>query len=522
MKIKLVNAFFVIIVLFLLICIYNNFKSIRSIQNYTYSEYVEVSGNVYVYNNNSYKKIGEFNKVSLQLETYDKSGYYKIKDTDLYINYKNIKTIDKIKIKQLNYLPFNEVITTNKKFDLYKDNKKIGNFNTKMEFNYYMHDDKFYYINYLNDIYQILKTDIDLTTAVNNNEYTNYIPVLNVQNISTDNCYNLCIRQNRLEEIINYITDNNYKTISLDEYYKWLNNNIVEPKNTIVILSNDEINTNLIINKKDDKFTLNNKASQITDDKTNISSYQINNNTNISNLKDIIDGKEIINKNIDDTAYADDITVLNYHFFYDKTKGEQVACHENICEEITNFRQHLEYLNNNGFKTLTMEEFRAWIYGEIELPKKSVLITVDDGAFGTDTHLPELLNEYQINATLFLITAWWPKEKYISPYLEIESHGYDIHTSGACGKGKIICLSKEDAIKDLNISIEKLSSNLAFCYPFYAHNDLTKEEVKEAGFKLAFIGGFRSASRLNDKFEIPRYPIYDNTTFENFVNMVNS
>ena len=55
-----------------------------------------------------------------------------------------------------------------------------------------------------------------------------------------------------------------------------------------------------------------------------------------------------------------------------------------------------------------MEEFRKWMYGEIEIPSKSILITVDDGAMGTGKHngnkLNPLLEEYHMNATLFLIT----------------------------------------------------------------------------------------------------------------------
>ena len=54
-----------------------------------------------------------------------------------------------------------------------------------------------------------------------------------------------------------------------------------------------------------------------------------------------------------------------------------------------------------------MREYVDWIYGRIELPKKSVLLTIDDGAMGTGKHngnkLNPLLEKYQINATLFLI-----------------------------------------------------------------------------------------------------------------------
>ena len=71
------------------------------------------------------------------------------------------------------------------------------------------------------------------------------------------------------------------------------------------------------------------------------------------------------------------VAVLNYHFFYDP--NEEV-CGDGNCEDVNEFRRQLDYLRDNNFKTLTMEEFRNWMYGVIEIPEKSVLITVDDGA----------------------------------------------------------------------------------------------------------------------------------------------
>ncbi len=220
------------------------------------------------------------------------------------------------------------------------------------------------------------------------------------------------------------------------------------------------------------------------------------------------------------------IAVLNYHFFYDPDQGE--ACNENICEKVSDFRSHLDYLKNNGFKTLTMEEFRKWMYGEEELPEKSVLITIDDGAMGTGKHngnkLIPILEEYKMHATLFLITGWWDINNYRSSYLDIESHTNDMHTGGYCNianGARIVCSDYDFVLNDLRQSMAITNSNKAFCFPFYVYNDTSIKAVKEVGFKLAFIGGSRKASRADDKWHIPRYPIHKNTTLEQFIKMVN-
>lgn len=217
------------------------------------------------------------------------------------------------------------------------------------------------------------------------------------------------------------------------------------------------------------------------------------------------------------------VAVLNYHFFYDPAIGE--SCNESICEDVKDFRAQLDYLKANNYKTLTMEEFRAWMYGEINIPEKSVLITVDDGAMGTGKHngnkLIPILEEYQMHATLFLITGWWDISNYQSEYLDVESHSYDMHTAGVCNKGpKMLCLSKEKVIEDLNNSISITNSKKAFCFPFYAYNSSTIQSVKDVGFKLAFVGGYRKANRLDDKYKIPRFPIQKNTSLNEFIRIV--
>ena len=236
--------------------------------------------------------------------------------------------------------------------------------------------------------------------------------------------------------------------------------------------------------------------------------------------------KVIYRKKINITKYPQ-IAVLNYHFFYDSELGER--CNESICTDVKDFKEQLEYLKENNFKTLTMEEFRSWMYGEIDIPEKSVLITIDDGGNGVGkdngNKVIPLLEEYKMHATLFLVSAWWSPSNYESDYLDIESHTYDMHLEKVCSGvtrgAKMLCSSYGDVINDLKTSISIIGSNTAFCYPFYAYNDSVIKAVKEVGFKLAFVGGNRKVNRFNDKYRIPRYVVYKYTTIDEFKKMVN-
>ena len=220
------------------------------------------------------------------------------------------------------------------------------------------------------------------------------------------------------------------------------------------------------------------------------------------------------------------VAVLNYHFFYDPSIGE--VCNEGICEDVKDFRAQLDYLKQNNYKTLTMKEFRDWMYGVTEIPEKSVLITIDDGAMGTGKHngnkLIPILEEYQMHATLFLITSWWDIENYRSPYLDIESHSNDMHNESWCQGvyrgARMLCQSDEQIRADLQKSIDVIGSKLAYCFPFYAYDNRTVNLVKSLGFDLAFIGGNAKATRSSDKWRIPRYPIMASTSLQSFINIV--
>ena len=230
-------------------------------------------------------------------------------------------------------------------------------------------------------------------------------------------------------------------------------------------------------------------------------------------------------KEVKVTNNATSIAVLNYHFFYD---GKTEACNESICLDISNFRKQLDYLRDNGYKTLTMKEFNDWMDKKITLPKKSVLLTIDDGAMGTSfingNKLIPILEEYKMHATLFLITAWWDVNNYKSEYLEVYSHGNNLHDSYYCNNNgcgyKGLKLSKEELVKDLNKSVNELGTNLAFCYPFYQKNNTMVEALKETGFKIAFVGGNRKAKQSDYKYAVPRYVIYKGTSLNGFINMI--
>jgi len=525
----------------------NEKEAVNNIKSH-YSNTVEVikNSNIYINDNGKYKKYGSVSKnVIFDLEELDitssKQKYFKVKNEDYYLYYSNVKKTEK-KDNQIviddKLLILNKNIKTNNVTELIQDNKNLV-INKTLEFQILYMDDIYYFVKYNDEIWKIEKNEnIEIYDSHNREDIeSNYISIILYD---TNN-------QDKINEQLKYLKESGYYTITLDEYKNWLKGYISLKEKAILLTlddNNDDINKivndngfNIVITKDSSlKFNNNNKSTTKESNIESLNRYVINNLVDFESFKKMVNGEEVVikkpEKNItksppSESAIATKIAVLNYHFFYDSSLGE--SCGQGICLDVKKFREQLEYLKNNNYKTLTMEEFRAWMYGEIELPARSVLLTIDDGAMGTGRHngnkLIPLLEEYNMHATLFLITGWWDKSNYISPNLDIESHTNDMHTEGLCDNqsrgAQLLCSSKEQVMQDLKTSIDILDSNTAFCFPFYAYNNESIESIKEVGFKLAFVGGNTKATRNSNKYKIPRYPIYNSTTLNQFINYIN-
>lgn len=235
---------------------------------------------------------------------------------------------------------------------------------------------------------------------------------------------------------------------------------------------------------------------------------------------------EVIDNFNTDKKNTSGVGVLNYHFFYDDSKKEeQKDCNQVICTSKTQFKQHLDYIKENNFFTPTMKELEMYIDNKIQLPK-SVVITIDDG-WRVELGI-QMLNEYKLNGTLFLITSYYDEKKYKSEYIELHSHTHDLHEGGQCPGGQgggIKCLPKQQILSDLKKSREELNGSNVLCYPFYEYNSYSIDIVKEAGFTMAFAGEKRNSDNLvkvgSDKYRLPRFVVVDYTTMRGLINYLN-
>ena len=203
-----------------------------------------------------------------------------------------------------------------------------------------------------------------------------------------------------------------------------------------------------------------------------------------------------------------------YHFFYDKT-AEKIDTDNNFIE-ISKFEQHLKYLKENDYFFPTFEELAQFINGEIELPKKSVILTVDDGNVTFFALAAPLIEKYEIPVTSFAITGQCDL-MYESDYITFESHTHDMHKAGQNGKGLLVNVSYEKAYQDIEQSINILNSKEAFCYPFCHYNNTAKQVLKDIGYKVAFTTQYGRVKTGMNPYELPRIRILRDDSISSFI-----
>lgn len=297
----------------------------------------------------------------------------------------------------------------------------------------------------------------------------------------------------------NYIKDDDYKNyIPFDE-------NVTTDKITNLYSENDEL-----------AFSLNvgvDRPLIIKDEKKYYIEYA-------GNLYYVKSDEAVLKKTRTNTeALASNIATLAYHFFYDASKGND--CNQIICLSNTKFDEQMKYLKDNNYYTATMKAFELWIDKKIRLPQHTVVLTIDDG-YRQEAGI-EVLEKYDLHATLFLVTSWNKPDKYKTNVYEYHSHSHDMHNTGDCPNGQgggIQCLPKATIINDLKTSQNILNGTSVFCYPFYEYNEYSISVLKEAGYTMAF-GGLRVKTHQGyNKYKLPRYTILDSDTLADFISYI--
>ena len=220
----------------------------------------------------------------------------------------------------------------------------------------------------------------------------------------------------------------------------------------------------------------------------------------------------------------DGIAVLMYHYFYDDENGETGKDGNYLA--LSMFKQQLNYFRDNNYYYPTMKELSKYLDGELELPSKSVIITMDDGAESNYRLAFPLAIEYKIPMTMFVVTSWTDMSGQLQQdmkntgYMYFNSHTHNMHGGGCSGMGHgalIQCIDYNQGVQDMKTSKELLGTGDSMAYPCGDYNDHAISILKEAGYTLAFSTEFGKVKRGMNKLALPRVRVSDGNSLNYFI-----
>ena len=266
-------------------------------------------------------------------------------------------------------------------------------------------------------------------------------------------------------------------------------------------------------------------------------------NCNDGYYKAVVNGKEgyiCSTYTTQELRNAKKIPIFTFHrIVTDETKNLLLP-HDQWTESYSMFQKQIEYLYNNEYKTINLDEFYCWYKGECNFPKKTVVLVFDDGNLDDYYLVMPTLKKYGFKGTTFLVGSR-VKEKQEAPYedtirryisqdiidktkeeypdFDLQSHSYNFHYVDKNNLPHVKNMTKEEIMQDFEYNKKFGFKYIAYPYGIYT-KDL-QEASKESGYRLGFWFGHQDyATRKSNPYLVPRIKIngYSNIdTLKNYL-----
>ncbi len=228
------------------------------------------------------------------------------------------------------------------------------------------------------------------------------------------------------------------------------------------------------------------------------------------------------------------IPVLNYHAI---DPGVNTSS-RNVSVSLAAFTEQMEWLYNQGYRSVSKNDLRAVINNGKKLTGKQVLITFDDGYLSLHKYALGIMSKYGFTATLFLSTSfigqsyeqndfyfvqhdrqltWNELRDLLNAGWSIQSHGH--------GHTRMNSLSTDKLIKEVTTSKNLIEQNLGtvvdeFAYPYGIYTNNVIRQLKAAGYCFAYSVHSGKILPKARKYRLPRIEINNMDNMNTFITKV--
>lgn len=218
-----------------------------------------------------------------------------------------------------------------------------------------------------------------------------------------------------------------------------------------------------------------------------------------------------------DKTVSRDVPVLMWHNLAEESSGDMTI-------SVDTFRAQIKALHEAGFKTVSLQQLYDYVHFGTELPEKPIVLTFDDGYFSNYEYAFPILQEYDMQATIFAIGVSVGKDTYkdtdhaMTPHfgadearemvdsglISVQSHTFDMHQwppfeDGNAQVRETLLPFDGEADADYEAAVEadfaesrELLESItgqpvnALAFPEGAYVTLTQDALRSAGAELTF------------------------------------
>ncbi|MFT8351793.1 polysaccharide deacetylase family protein [Clostridium saccharoperbutylacetonicum] len=179
---------------------------------------------------------------------------------------------------------------------------------------------------------------------------------------------------------------------------------------------------------------------------------------------------------------------------------------------LTEFKNDMAYLKNNGYTTLSLNQYYNILNGTSSPPTKPVLLTFDDSTSDFYTNVYTVLKQYGFKATQFAVSDWINTGGHLtSAQLQILSaNGIDVENHTTNHQSLTSDWNTQySAINNANVKIKSITNNASssVAYPYGSYNSTTTSILQNLGYKGGFTVSGGLSSSDNNKYKLPRIVI---------------
>ena len=194
------------------------------------------------------------------------------------------------------------------------------------------------------------------------------------------------------------------------------------------------------------------------------------------------------------------------------------------------FQEQMRYLKSNGFRTVTLTEYYEFLTQKRQLPRKTVVITFDDGYKSFLRYAYPALKEVGFTATLFVYTdyvgaggnafSWAELKRLADEGFQVEAHSKthgNLRRAANEPANSYQNRLRAELEAPLGLFQKNIGRSVQFlAYPYGAQDDQVVERTKSAGYLAAFTVRPQSSYAFIDPYRIHRVQIFSEMKLDDF------